>query len=348
MAGMIAALFGGRQRPPDPDPLPGVGGYAMPPGPYGATGLPGSTAAAPHPLAQDTAAATLPRRIGGPPLRGTQTTRSSYRGDQQLPGRPAQSPTDTPPVTTPRSGIVETMQTNSPQEWFGGLPLRSGPGNHIQGGRPGRAAAAEGGHNVRDTTTPWTQAQPNISGNVPGAANVRNTVAQRYKNVPGDMHTYQSAPRADQAAPNNDFPFGWEMGGAGNPQRASSGVTVPSRYVWAGGTNQTWSIERRMPYTSTGDGGRGARLNGSRYYGVGGYDNFANAGQGAYGQGRLSQKKPVSYTEPAPWTANVYLTTADVGTTDQPGPQAQAPYSISVSPGSSRAPNTSTNRGRGY
>ena len=44
MAGLIRALFGGRTRPPDPDPLPGVGGYRMPTGRTGAGGFPGSTA----------------------------------------------------------------------------------------------------------------------------------------------------------------------------------------------------------------------------------------------------------------------------------------------------------------
>ncbi|MGH7240543.1 MAG: hypothetical protein ACREHG_10860 [Candidatus Saccharimonadales bacterium] len=42
MAGIIQALFGGKSRPPDPEPLPGQGGYAYPRGPYGETGFPGS------------------------------------------------------------------------------------------------------------------------------------------------------------------------------------------------------------------------------------------------------------------------------------------------------------------
>lgn len=49
--GLLGALFGGHNRPPETNPLPGVGGYDMPRGPYGEGGFPGSTPAAPpvHP-----------------------------------------------------------------------------------------------------------------------------------------------------------------------------------------------------------------------------------------------------------------------------------------------------------
>src|SRR5260221_7529479 len=44
MAGVMAALFGGGKTPPvDTNPLPGIGGYALGPGPAGQTGFPGST-----------------------------------------------------------------------------------------------------------------------------------------------------------------------------------------------------------------------------------------------------------------------------------------------------------------
>jgi len=40
MAGLIAALFGGKSRPQDnTNPAPGIGGYAMGPGPAGQSGL---------------------------------------------------------------------------------------------------------------------------------------------------------------------------------------------------------------------------------------------------------------------------------------------------------------------
>src|SRR6185437_480994 len=46
MAGLIAQLFGGKRKA-NTDPHPGEGGYAMPRGPVGEGGFPGSTAAAP-------------------------------------------------------------------------------------------------------------------------------------------------------------------------------------------------------------------------------------------------------------------------------------------------------------
>lgn len=350
MAGLISKLFGGQDRPPDPDPLPGVGGYAMPTGPYGATALPGSTSAAPHPLPQAIGTTKLPRRLGGPPVRGVQVRQSSYRGDTQNPIAATQSPTQTPTVATPQNGPAWDMQNNAPdREFFGGPMLKTSLGkNDTAGGELSRKAQAAAGSNVhvdpRDTTTLWADAQPVIGQGVPGANNVRNEVAQRYKNRPGDMHTYQSAPRGDQANPNNDWPNGWEMGGAGGPGTAS-GVTVPSRFTFAPGSgSQTWSVERRMPYTGRGDGARGADLNGNRYYGVGGYDNFANGQVGGYGQPRMAQKTPVSFQEPAPWSSNIYTTTQEVGTPANPGPQSQAPTAIYVSPGTSRATNRVTRR----
>lgn len=50
----LSALFGSKNAPQDSsEPLPGQGGYTIPPGPYGATGFPGSTAAAPKTHSQD-------------------------------------------------------------------------------------------------------------------------------------------------------------------------------------------------------------------------------------------------------------------------------------------------------
>jgi len=51
MAGLIAALFGGKDRP-DTNPHPGIGGYENPRGPVGEGGFPGSTIAAPPPHTQ--------------------------------------------------------------------------------------------------------------------------------------------------------------------------------------------------------------------------------------------------------------------------------------------------------
>jgi hypothetical protein len=98
-----------------------------------------------------------------------------------------------------------------------------------------------------------------------------------------------------------------------------------------------------MPYAGRGDGARGANLNGQRYYATGQADQFFNAGMGDYGIRRISGggvSRPVSFTEPAPWTANFYDTTAEVGTTAAPGANAQSPNMVYVSPSGGRASNS--------
>jgi hypothetical protein len=98
---------------------------------------------------------------------------------------------------------------------------------------------------------------------------------------------------------------------------------------------------REMPYGGRGDGARGAALSGQRYYATGQRDQFGNAGQGDYGIAReRGGKRPVSFTEPAPWSTNYYDTTDSVGTADTPGTNTQAPNQVYYSPSSGRAVNT--------
>lgn len=317
MAGLIARLFGGRPRPPDPDPLPGQGGYAMPAGRYGEGGFPGSTS-----VTRTFGKGTSPRiakiradHLGGfeQGLGGPQTRQASFRGDQPT------LPRQTPSVSTPQPVLTEQLQA-SPAEFYGGPKLKTDPPlNDTAGGNPLSEAEAAGGHSVRDGETPMTRRQPQISLDTPGANNVRNEVALRYKERPGQMHVYQSAPRGDTPG--------------------STPVVAQNRFVFAGGGVQTWYMERQMPYTGRGDGARGADLNGQRYYAAG-PPAFLNGGQGQFGVSRLrGGKRPVSFTEPAPWTSNFYDTTGSVGTTDNPGTPSQAPDLVYVSPQAPRASN---------
>lgn len=324
MSRLIAKLFGGRDRPPDPNPLPGIGGYHMPPGPAGETGFPGSTSATrAHP------ASTPPRsiglrtdRLGGAnnALGSTPETRQvAYRGD--VAGAAVSSPRGTGSVTIPQTAIRQEMQHNSTRERNGGVFLRTGSGNDTAGANPLSSAQRAGGHSVRDTETPGIRREPVIGTNTPGAQNVRNTRAYRYRNPAGQIHTYQSAP---------------------NPAAPPSSVTVPNRFVFPGGGNTTWSVQREMPYGGRGDGARGAALDGTRYYGTGQADQFWNAGQGDYGISRQRgsrNRRPVSFSEPGPWTANFYDTTESVGTTDNPGTGGQAPNLVYTSPSAGRASN---------
>lgn len=326
MAGLIAALFGGRSRPPDPNPLPGQGGYAMPPGPFGEGGFSGSTSATRTFRGRSPRAVKLDKaHLGGigNELGGPVAVQSAYRGDA-----PSRSPRTTPEAVVPQTLARQELQ-DTPGTFYGGPMLSTGPGNGTAGGELG----ADSAHNPRATTTLYSGAQHQISTGVPGAQNVRNSYAQNYKARPGQLRTYMSAPRADQ--------------GYGPDEAASAPVTAESRFVFAGGGVQTWSVERQMPYTGRGDGARGADLNGLRYYATGA-PQFLDGGQGHYGIARLRgpNHRPTVFAEPAPWSANYYDTTASVGTPQNPGPASQAPDMVYVSPQAGRASNRTGRRAR--
>lgn len=345
MAGLIARLLGGKAKAGPAEPAEGVGGYDLPAGPAGQTGFPGSTSAV------RTFRGATPRdvkiradRLGGANnALGTtaQAQAASYRPDAGPAGpgpgasRASRSPRATPRVVTPQTAIRQEMQNNDPTEFYGGPALRTRPGNNTAGAHPLSPAQAAGGHSMLDTQTPWRNAQPNIGEGTPGSNNVRNEIAQRYKARPGETREYRASPRADQG----DGPGLADIGSA----------VVQSRFVFDDGGNQTWAVGREMPYGGRGDGARGADLNGQRYYATGQSDQFWNGGQGQYGIARQQgsgNKSPVSFTEPAPWTAQFYTTTDSVGTNDTPNDSpGQQPSAVYISPSTGRASNGTGRRG---
>ncbi len=354
MAGLIQALFGGRARPPDPDPLPGLGGYAQGAGPSGENGFPGSTSRT------RTFKGNNPRQLGSADwttikadtnygwdsaLSTTpQVRQASYRGDIKPTaiGRSVASanPRLTTFTSTPQPQLTVTMQ-ETPATDRGGPMLKTGQGNCTAGGQLSRRTEPSTHHDPRETTTLWKDAQPVIGTNVPGSNNVRNTRALRYKEVPGKMNTYWAAYRADQAKVN---PGGQATDGNVQIHEGQQQVTVQNRFVYPGGGNTTWAVQREMPYTGRGNGARGADLNGQRRYATGQETQFWNAGQGDYGIARErggDNKRPVSFTEPAPWTSNFYDTTDSVGTSDNPNNSpAQSPDMVYISPSTGRASNS--------
>ena len=344
MAGLIAALFGGKSRQPvETNPLPGIGGYQLPPGPAGQTGFPGSTSQTRTNRGLNPRAALVRSDTNTgfeQSLSNTiQSRQSSYRGDTQDPIAAPQSPRATPGVQTRQPVLTEQMQ-QVPGEFYGGPMLHTGQRNNTAGGQPGRGAIAAGGHGQRETTTPWIDAQPNISGNVPGSQNVRNTKAVRYQNPAGQMHTYKSAYRADQTPV---LPKGQNADGNVKADLGVTEVTVPNRFVFDDGGNQSWSVLRDMPYGQKGNGKRGASLSGQRYYATGQSTQFWNAGQGDYGIAReqgSDHKYPVSFDKPAPWTANYYMTTDQV----QAQSTGQSPTNVYVSANEGRAGNATGRR----
>lgn len=352
MAGLIAKLFGGKPSPAvDMEPAPGIGGYTLGAGPANQTGFPGSTSQvrtypsngrAPYSPRAAKINADYDSDANSRPGTTPETRQASSRGD--IPGAATASPRSTSIVVTRQTLIRQTMQNNSPAEFFGGPALHTQEGNDTAGGQPLSGAAQAGGHSVIDTTTPYSRAQIQVGGGTPGAENVRNAVAERYKNPGGQLHTYNSAPRADQAAVN---PGGQATDGNVDRVGVTQPVTVPNRYFFDGLTS--WGVLREMPYGGRGNGARGADLNGQRYYATGQQDAFLNAGQGEFGVARLGgsgNKRPVSFTQPAPWTANYYDTTASVGTTDNPNATpAQQPNAVYTSPGGLRASNSTGRTG---
>lgn len=335
MAGLIAALFGGNRRPPDTDPAPGVGGYALGPGPTGDNGYPGSTSQTRTFKGLNPRAAKVRSDTNTgfeQALSSTQQVRQhSYRGD--IPGANIANPRETPLTATQQPLLTDLMQS-TPATLEGGPMLKTGPGTNTAGARPGRRAARGGGHDVQQSQTLWSQAQHPLGGEAPGSNNVRNQIAQRYKAAPGQVHTYKSAPRADQAPTNRS---GQASDGNVHPDRVVQEVSVPSRFVMPGATT-TFSVLREMPYGGRGDGARGAQLSGQRFYATGQNEQFWNGGQGDYGIARQNgskHKRPVAFQEPAPWTANFYDTTAGV----EDGTTGQAPQAVYVSPSGGRASN---------
>lgn len=351
MAGLIARLLGGGKTSAvaAAEPVQGIGGYTAGAGPANQTGFPGSTSQT-RKFPSNGRSPYSPRSVkiradydtDANSSSGTtpEVRQSSYRGDVK--GARVRNPRATSRMVAPQTTIRQEMQHNSPAEFFGGPALRTTEGvNDTAGGyidRSGAQAMGLQSADSRDTTTPWIYAQPEISGNVPGSQDVRNTIAQRYKAVPGEMHTYKSKSRPDQASVN---PGGQATDGNVNGVGITQDVTVPSRAVFE---EITWSVLRRMPYTGRGDGGRGADLNGQRYYATGQDTQFWNAGQGDFGIARLEgsgNKRPVSFTQPAPWSSQFYDTTASVGTTDDPNTTpAQQVNAVYVSPGGLRASNS--------
>lgn len=339
MAGLIAALFGGKPNPTPPaGSIAGGGGYRNGPGPTGQFGFPGSTSLT------RTMPGLNPRRalVRSDTNTGFEQALSTINQvRQQAPhfgqARSNANPRATARVATPQPLLTAIMQA-TPATNLGGILDKTQSGARTVGGHPLTEAAMEGGHNERDTTTPWIHAQPEISGNVPGSQNVRNTYAQRYKNKPGMLHTYKSRPRPDQAMVN---PSGQASDGNVHPESVVQDVTVPNRYVWGSGGVQSWAVLREMPYGGRGDGARGGQLNGQRYYSTGQHDQFWNGGQGDYGIARRlgsGNKRPVAFNQPAPWTGQYYDTTPGV----QNDTTTQTPDLVYVSPQATSRRNTAT------
>ena len=146
MAGLIAALFGGKSRPQDnTNPVPGIGGYAMGPGPAGQSGYPGSTGATRTMRGRNARLAKVrsDTNTGWESGLGSETItqQASYRAETH--GSRIVSPRQTQQVTTPKGQLRQGMQ-GVPGEFYGGPILHTGPHNTPAGGNPMGGAARAG------------------------------------------------------------------------------------------------------------------------------------------------------------------------------------------------------------
>ena len=295
-------------------PLPGAGGYDYPRGPFGATGFPGSTPASPRTHTQ-TADGRHDRQL---------TTTGIWARDT------GPEALDVTPVRVPRP------QPSYSQVEF--LPGTTRPESRfIRGnGTPRQPRARQ-----MRSTSPEHRMTP-VVGGAPGSQNVRNQLAQRYKAVPGELHTYRVSPNPGKTGACLDAPSRYHPGtfvhghpdGKPVPGMAPQTgfppeVTVPSRYVSAEGAQEDYAMNRPLLFAKGGTPAsypqgyqgnehvRGGRLTGERYVGALADQQRIGLPSDAYGLSRARgpRHRPVSFQQPEPWTANYY---------DQP-PEAKAP-----------------------
>lgn len=169
-----------------------------------------------------------------------------------------------------------------------------------------------------DTLRSYT---PVIGANAPGSQNVRNTVAQRYKAIPGATREYLSSP--------NPAINGGRSAGVTDADTVIGGdptpVMVQSRFVSQEGAQEGFATDRMIPYRihhRSGDyrgapSNRGADLDGLRYT-MASKEQTAGLPNGQFGIARRRAtsvtRRPVRFEQPGPWTANFRDEAPDSGT----------------------------------
>ena len=311
-------------------PLPGVGGYDYPRGPYGATGFPGSTPAAVH---------VHPQTQDG--RRDRQLTTTAIWARDTGPEATDVTPTRTPRPQPSYSDVEFTPGTTDPASRY----IRRNGSPRQPRYRTGRENWAE------RRMTP-------VIGGAPGSQNVRNQVAQRYKARPELIRAYTPAPNPGKTGAHLNGPAQYHPGtfvyGSpegkpvpgmdANPGTDSPVVTVQSRYVSPEGSMEGYAMDRPLlfarggiaPYPSsyvrfTGNQHlRGARLTGDRYFGALRDQQMIGLDTDAYGisRARGPRHRPVKFEQPQPWSANYYDVAPDAG--------SSAPDMIRRPPGGSR------------
>lgn len=307
-------------------PLPGVGGYDYPRGPFGQTGFPGSTPASvrTHPQTPD---GRLDRQL---------TTTAIWARD-----------------TGPAALDVTPVRTFRPQPSYGQVRFTPGTmqpaSRFVRGdGTPRQPRARQ-----RRSTAPERRMTPVIGG-APGSQNVRNQIAQRYKARPELWRAYTPSPNPGKTGAVLDgqsqyhpgafvhgHPDGKPVPGMdSNPGTDNPVVMVQSRYVSPEGAMEGYAVDRPLVFARGGLAGypdsyvrssgvhhlRGGRLTGQRYFGAIRDQQRVGLDSDAYGLSRARgpRHRPVRFEQPVPWSANYYDVPA--------GAAATAPDMVHTSP----------------
>lgn len=300
-------------------PHPGEGGYDYPPGPFGATGFPGSTAAARGRTKRQDAEGRKDRQLNASQIRDRDT------GPEFA---------DVSPVEVPR-----------PQPPYGSVRFR--PGAAPAGGnrylRPDGSPRQPRARQMRSTATERRMTP------VIGALGLferkppRNQVAQRWRAVPGMIRAYQPAPNpgktgAHLAGPSQyhpgtivwGAPDGKPIPGMDSNPGPPPEVIVSSRYVSHEGAQEGYAVNRPLAFTKGGNPNnyppgylgnrhlRGGRMTGQRYFGALEDQQRIGAAGDSYGiqRKRGPRHRPVRFELPAPWTANYYDVAPEHGRQD--------------------------------
>lgn len=324
MAGWFSRLFApasGNGAAVSLDPAPGEGGYAQGAGPTGQDGYPGSGIT--NKIgAQDLRTAKIPSdRDSGfeQGLGSAELVDASYRGDQV--GGTPYSPRTSPRAVVSRRRVADN--SGDPATLEGGMVLPAQPGAETVGGNPLSGSANEGGHSVMETQVPYREAWPSIDGNMPvpqlGEAGPAPW-AERWKAIPGTERTGMSSTRSDNAPPQA---MGWQANGEVHPELLRQDVTTTDRLVTP---EITWAFDRPWPYH-----GDRRLLDGERLY-YSAISQFTDGNMGQVGVPGAYQRRPTTYSQPAPWTGGFQ------DGTDVPDPTQQTGQTY-VPPPSPRAGN---------
>lgn len=299
--------------------MPGVGGYDYPRGPYGRTGFPGST----------------PASLG----RIDHKQDAGGRRDRQLSATGAQVRDTGPEFQDPDPWRVPKPQPSPAETRFipGAGPE---PGNRYlrRNGSPRLPRARSMAH----STAPEHRMDPHIGDvHLAGRIPVRNTVAQRWKAIPGQWRAYRPAPNpgktgAHLTGPSQYHPgvtiYGDPEGGPipampYNPDGTPPQVVVSSRYVSLEGAQEGYAMNRPPLFTKGGTPDeippgaaphiRGGRLSGQRYFGDLEDQRRIGRDDDAYGIARRRgpNHRPVLFEMPQPWTSRYYDVSPEQGAT---------------------------------